>query len=302
MTLRELIGSTPLRAAAASGVTYRTGPFLVKLRTRYRPLLQRLGELYPDTEAYDDGQIINFRVRMLRPAGIRGRWRPQIRFFIDDIPPFDPYPLDHAFPMLEWGTNWCIAMRSHQYLMLHAAVVERGGRALLLPAMPGSGKSTLCAGLTWRGWRMLSDEFGLVRRPQGDIAPLPRAVPLKNASIDVIRDFAPDAHLGPLYPNTRKGTIAHMRPPRDALLRQQEPAEPRWIVFPRYKSGYPATLRPIQDSLAFTRLAHNSFNYRLLGEVGFRTLAALVRRCDCYSFEYGDLETATAILADLQAR
>ena len=269
------------------------------LRTDDPSLVALIADLYPTTPVFTDDQIVNFRIRMRRAPGIRGQWKPQIRFFLDEKPPFEPYPLDHAFPLLEWGTNWCIALRSHQYLMLHAAVVERGGKAMILPATPGSGKSTLSAGLAWRGWRLLSDEFGLVRRPQGDLLPLPRAVPLKNESIAVIRDFAPEAFLGPLFPKTRKGDVAHMRPPGDSLPRQQEPAEPRWIVFPRHRRGHPVRLQPIPASLAFTRLAHNSFNYRLLGEVGFRALAALIRRCDCYSFEYGDLEAATTFLTQL---
>jgi predicted ATPase len=33
-------------------------------------------------------------------------------------------------------------------------VVERDGHALILPAMPGSGKSTLTAALVQRGWRL----------------------------------------------------------------------------------------------------------------------------------------------------
>jgi predicted ATPase len=30
---------------------------------------------------------------------------------------------------------------------------------VILPAPPGSGKSTLCAALVTRGWRLLSDEL-----------------------------------------------------------------------------------------------------------------------------------------------
>jgi HprK-related kinase A len=292
---------TTAAGASSTGqaLVYRTGPFVVQLETDYPPLLRHLRDLYPATPVYTEDRIINFRIRMPRATGIRGYWRRQMRFFIDDTAPFEPYPLDHAFPFLEWGLNWCIAMRSHQYLMLHAGVVERGGRALILPALPGSGKSTLSAGLASRGWRLLSDEFGLVRPALGDLMPLPRAIPLKNASIPVIRRFAPDAFLGPLFEKTRKGDVAHMRPPGEALLRQREPADPRWVVFPHYTPETEARLEPLTDSRAFTRLAHNAFNYRLLGETGFRSLAALVRRCDCYSLEFADLEAATAMLRGL---
>lgn len=278
---------------------YRTGPLVVHLKCDHRPALDLLSSLYPGALASADGDFPDFHISLRRPRTAHRWYRPQIRFFYEDNDLFRPFPLDHAFPLLEWGLNWCIASHSHQYLMLHAGVVERGGKALILPATPGSGKSTLAAGLTFRGWRLLSDEFGLIRPGRDQVVPLPRAIPLKNESIEVIRNFAPEAFLGPLFPKTRKGTVSHLRPPGPSLEQQQHPADPSWIVFPRYRQGAGAELKPIPDSLAFVRLSGNSFNYRLLGETGFRTLAALIRKCDCFSFEYGDLEAGTALLGKL---
>ena len=83
--------------------------------------------------------------------------------------------------MLEAGLNWCIGNLAHQYLVIHSATLERGGRALLMPAPPGSGKSTLCAALITRGWRLLSDEFALVDPATGLLVPVPRPVALKGA-------------------------------------------------------------------------------------------------------------------------
>jgi hypothetical protein len=48
---------------------------------------------------------------------------------------------DQTYPMFEWGLNWCIASHAHSFLVIHATVVERGGRAMVLPAPPGSGKA-----------------------------------------------------------------------------------------------------------------------------------------------------------------
>ena len=238
---------------------------------------------------------------MVQPRNHRHFWRPQARFLIDGKPPFEPYPLDLAFPHLEWGLNYCIATRAHQYCMLHSAVVAREGKAMLLPAMPGSGKSTLCAALIHRGWRLLSDEFGLVRSGENRLTPLPRVVPLKNRSIDIIREFAPEATIGPTFPKTRKGDLAHLAPPADAILNQHLRPDPAWVVFPRYTPGAAPTLEPLPKGVAFIRLANNAFNYRLLGESGYRTLVALIRSCDCYSFSYSDLESATQALNALAA-
>lgn len=268
----------------------------MSLATDYAPLLATVSLLYPGSAVAPDAVIHSFHIEVRRPFGPRRWWRPQIGFWVDEGSPFDPYPLDHAFPLFEWGLNWCIAMRAHQFLMLHAAVVERGGRALILPALPGSGKSTLCAALALRGWRLLSDEFGLYDLDARRLIPLPRPVPLKNASIEVIRAFSAEAVLGPVFPKTRKGDVAHLRPPGDSLARQHEPAEPGWILFPRFQPGRPAAFEAIAKSLAFVRLAHNSFNYEFLRVDGFDALTDLVSRCDCFSLDFPSLEEALPVL------
>lgn len=158
----------------------------------------------------------------------------------------------------------------------------------------------MSAALAYRGWRFLSDEFGLISPTTGDVLPLPRAVPLKNRSIAVIREYLPEAFLGPLFPNTRKGDVAHLRPPPESLQRQREPARPHWIGFPQYSAGLSRPqLKRLDRSLGFTRLAQNSFNYRLLGECGFKTLVRLVGDCECYSLAYGDLDSAIRLVEEM---
>jgi HprK-related kinase A len=195
--------------------------------------------------------------------------------------------------------NWCISTHCHQYLVIHAAVIERNGRALLLPAPPGSGKSTLCAGLVNRGWRLLSDELTLLDPASGTVLPLARPVSLKNASIDVMRRFAPKAVLSATVHDTLKGSVAHMKPPGDAVMRSLEPAQPRWIVLPRYAPEAPSTLRALSRGRAFMQLADNAFNYQVHGRRGFELLASTVERCECYEFTYSDLESAAKSFAEL---
>jgi HprK-related kinase A len=274
------------RAAAL----YRHGPFTVRLETPFDALRKLLTWCYGEPASDSGTDLIQFDVGITHGPWYRRLTSPQAVFRADTQTPFAPFPRSHAFPLLEWGLNWCIATRAHQYLMLHAGVVERDGHALILPAVPGSGKSTLTAALALRGWRLLSDEFGLLDWRTGLLVPLPRAIPLKNRSIPVIRAFAPDAALGPVFPKTRKGDVAHLRPPADSRRRQLEPARPAWIVFPRYAAGSPLRIASLHDSTAFARLSQNAFNYRLLGATGFDALQALIRACRCWSAQFGDLD------------
>jgi HprK-related kinase A len=200
---------------------------------------------------------------------------------------------------LEWGINWCIATRANQFLMLHSAVVERQGYAIVFPAWPGHGKTTLCAGLMLRGWRLLSDEFGLLRPLSETLVPLPRLLPLKNESISVIRDFSQEAVLGPTFPKTRKGDVAHLKPTRESVYGAKETAQASLIVFPRWQKDAPLRIEPIEKSQAFLMLATNAFNYEVLGETAFRSVERLVKECPCYSLVYSDLDEAVVGLSQL---
>ncbi|WP_162846158.1 HprK-related kinase A [Seongchinamella sediminis] len=278
---------------------YRVGPFVVHLRSDVRQFLEVLSRFYAPVEMLDTDQPAHYHLSIDRVRGVRRWLRPQVQFTVDGVQPFERYPLDHAFPMYEWGLNWCIGTTAHQNLMLHSAVVEKCGRGVILPALPGSGKTTLCAGLVARGWRLLSDEFCVIRHSDGLMLPLPRAAPLKNTSIDLIGKFAPEMALGPHYEKTRKGTVAHLVPPAESLQRQLEPVHPRWIIFPSYRPGGQTMLKGQHRAEALAKLVNNSFNYPVTQQAGFLSLTRLVRSVDTYDLPNGDLEAAVSAIERL---
>jgi HprK-related kinase A len=279
---------------SGTGLRLRTGPVVMVIRSPVPEVAAGLALHYSEHPLAHDDEFADFHVGVMRPTPWRALLKPQVVFELDGTRPFNPLPGDQGFPMLEWGMNWCLSSLSHQYLTLHAAVLERGGKALVLPAPSGSGKSTLCAGLLFRGWRLLSDELAVIDPARGQLLPVPRPVSLKNASINLIRRFAPEAEFGPVVTETLKGEVTHFKPPVDAVARAAERADPGWVVLPRYKRGATACLNPLGKASALMKLIANAFNYDVHGQRGFELLADMVDRSQCYTFEYGDLEDAVA--------
>jgi HprK-related kinase A len=290
-----------LRAALqGDGLDIRTGPFACRIRSALPDVADNIALLYADQPLRRPDEFTDFDVRIAPPRGLRRWWRPQVLFRYDDWVPFKPLPADQAVPMLEWGLNWCVSSHAHQYLILHAAVLEKHGRALIFPAPPGSGKSTLCAALACHGWRLLSDELGLIDLENGHCHGLARPVNLKNRSIEVLQERLPQAVFSRSFHDTAKGTVALMRPPEDSVRRVAEPAMPGWIVSVRYEAGARTHFRACGRGRMFMQVADTAFNYILLAQRGFRALGRLVRASDCYELVYSDLDEVLALFDRLE--
>ncbi|MDE2297902.1 MAG: HprK-related kinase A, partial [Burkholderiales bacterium] len=112
------------------------------------------------------------------------------------------------------------------------------------------------------------------------------------ASIDVLRAFAPAAIMTTRVPDTLKGTVSLMQPPRDSVQRVREPARPAWVVLPKYRAGSAAVMEPSNRAATFLLMAEQSFNYDIHGMRGFEALSALMDSCRSLQFTYSDLDGA----------
>ncbi len=277
------------------------GPFVAAVQTPLPDVAASIQRLYSGYPLVDEGEFTDFSVSIRRPSGLRRYWSPQVTFGLDGQEPFNPLPGDQGFPLLEWGLNWCVYGMCHQFLILHAAVLEKNGRALILPAPSGSGKSTLCAALLFHGWRLLSDELALICPKTGALVPNPRPVSLKNASIDVISRLEPNLQFGSRIEETTKGVVAHFAAPTASVGLAHQRAVPGWVVFPKYRAGSATCLYSLEKARALMQLAENAFNYDIFGREGFEMLASLVDRSGCYSFEYSSLPEAMDLFSRLPA-
>lgn len=299
MKLGELDEARLRTLLGAPGLTFRIPGFVTRLWSDVPRVACDLRRLYADFELGDADEFADFHLRVAFDGGWR-RWaRPQARFSADGQDAFTALPAEQAFHMVEWGLNWAVTSSAHRYLIYHAAVLERHGVAVVLPAPPGSGKSTLTAALAQRGWRLLSDELALLDPHTGLLHGMARPVNLKNKAIELIRRFAPDAVMTEPVPDTLKGTLALMRAPEDSIRRADEPARPAWIITPRYLADSPARLLPVDKARMLLMLADQAFNYDLHGRAGFTATADLVERCDCFEFVYASLDEAVTTFDQL---
>jgi HprK-related kinase A len=275
----------------------QVGPVAFRIGSQWRrPIaqLRRLYSGYPEPEG-----VCDFTVRLEAERPWRRWLRPSVAIRGDYILP-DAAPLPLALGLLaaEMGMNLQMALGQKNFLLLHAASVEKDGRALLMTGPSGAGKSTLGALLGERGWRFMGDEFALLGLDDGLLHPFPRAVSLKNESLALF-DGADPARLGPVLSGTPKGTIRHLRPDPAAVARMGEPARPVLILFPRFGRDLEPAVREVGAAEAFMRLTQASTNYVALGEPGFDSLTRLVASVPSKAIDYSDVAEAEDLVGRL---
>ena len=275
------------------------GPVSFRIGSAWRAPLDALAKLYAGYP--EPPQVCDFTVR-LEPEKPWRRWiRPSVAIRGDYVlPDAAPLPLAQGLLAAEMGMNLQMALGQKSFLLLHAASVEKDGRALILTGESGAGKSTLAALLGERGWRLMGDEFALLDPATGLIHGFPRLISLKNEAIGVMERALPKARFGPRLEGTPKGEIRHLRPNLRALSAMDVPARPALILFPRY--GEAAAARSVGQAEIFMRLTQASTNYVALGAAGFDALTGLVSDCPAAAIDYPDAPTAIEMVETLWAQ
>ena len=302
----RLSDTPPLLRAPMAGAAIQIGVFSLSIQVPAAEsgLAKEVEDLYSSYPAIGPSELPDAEIA-LRYVNQWGRFiSRKITTFLDGVQLYEPWPPRLGVPMLESAINSWMGKNVTRYLLMHSAVVERAGKALLLPGTSGVGKSTLSTVLAARGWRLLSDEVAVIRPNDGLVLPHPRPISLKNNSIDMMAKRFPDASISRRYEGTTKGTVAFLRPPEDAIERALEPAKPRLVVFPRFDPDGEPELRQLEKAPAFMRLVDNSPQYSTLLETGFETLATLVEGCEHYRLTYNNIDDAIALIEglDLEAR
>lgn len=266
-----------------------SGQFLFELHHCPDFVLGPLRAMYGDQPEEALTGPVDFRVSLRCDSLVRRFLRPQITFYSDQQAPFKPVPRSQAFPILEWGMNWCIAAFDYTRLIAHAAVLEKNGRAVIFPAAPGSGKSTLSAYMAFNGWNLYSDELAIIDLVSGEVAPMFRPMCLKNQSIELVRKWFPEAVMTEIARDTQKGDVAHLKALSWQQYQSLSSVSIAGIVFPQYRANVSLVVEKMQQLDAFQQLCSQTFNYNIVGRPGFDTIGALIHDTQQYTITYNDL-------------
>ena len=171
---------------------------------------------------------------------------------------------------------------------LHAAALERDGRALLLVAESGGGKSTLTWGLLHHGFRYASDELAPIDLEAVLVHGFPHALCLK---ADPPAPYSLPA--GALRTSRSRHVPVDLLPA--ALAPCPLPLDA--IVFLRYRPDLaePA-IRPMGAAEAAARLYVQALNPLAHPEDGLDAALQVARRARCYGLEAAGLGATCALV------
>lgn len=276
-------------------IILRLPPFTFAVSTDIPLVESNIRHIYQSNLA-KTADVPDYFLKIQQAKGVRRFVKKQAQFFSDQQEPFQPLLLQQAYAMLEWGMNWCIAANEMQYVIIHSAVLAKNDKAVLFPAPPGSGKSTLTAYLAFNGWRLLSDEMALIIPYTKYVQPFVRPICLKNRSIDLAKAWFPNGTFSTVARDTHKGDVIHLSPPMNSWSAAEHRAEIVAVVFPKYTSAIDLDIYQLNQTQAFMQLAQNAFNFGVIGKEGFTTLISIIEQVPAFEVQYNDLKAVAAFL------
>jgi hypothetical protein len=222
---------------------------------------------------------------------------------VDGSPVCPPLAAYELAPVVKGAVVMAALERHPAMLHVHAGVVARGRDCLVLPAVPGSGKSCLTAALVRRGLTYLSDEVGVLDEGTLAVRPVPVSLCVKEPAWELLAPLYPELARLAVHRRPDGRLVRYLNPPEEAMPREDGQAfRARWIVFPRYTPGAVTALRALPLVEALPRLLEDGIEMpRRLSQADVALMAAWLEDLLFFELEHSDLGTAADLLVHMMA-
>jgi hypothetical protein len=132
---------------------------------------------------------------------------------------------------------------------LHAAMLGRDGRAVLLSGASGAGKTTLACALLHAGWSYGSDELVLLQRGSAALQPLNIPPCVKQEAVEVVARWFPALGHSPLH--LRYAQRVRFLPLAGL---EMEEGVVQTVLLPHWRAGATLRIEPVSPAAGLARL------------------------------------------------
>lgn len=193
---------------------------------------------------------------------------------------------------IEWIIIDTALEKMEGYYQIHGGAVVKNDRGLILPAAPGSGKTTLSVALTMNGFKCLSDDVVLIDADSLKLNPFSRNIFITEEKKAVFDRYGIGLPLRKSEWMEYGGWDFIFHP--EAIQTTVD-----FIIFPKYNPAQKTELRRISKGKAIFEIIKESFNIHKFRDRGVDIVHRLVKNAECFQLTVNDMNEAVEIISDL---
>jgi hypothetical protein len=255
---------------------------------------------------YDDGQaeaLMRFawsrhlapsRPEMTPAFTLHDIGADRVRFVQPGVLDLELTPPDALNVIIDRPTQW-FAGAMHDGLLLHAAALMKGNRAIVCPGTSGAGKSTLAFWLGTAGYTCLTDELALIDPRSSTVSGLQRPLSFKPSGVRVLERS--DA-LGALR-IVRAAAGVFVETPQTTTHDRADTVPIATLIFPRYVVGAPLQIRELSAGDAAIRVMETLINAPSLRRHGLSDAGGLACTVPAFELSGDNLQESAGLIARL---
>ncbi|GJQ60345.1 MAG: hypothetical protein D8M57_08570 [Candidatus Scalindua sp. AMX11] len=200
------------------------------------------------------------------------------------------------FSRLEWMITCNALSHLQEFFQLHAGAVVKDGKAILLPAEHGRGKTTLTTNLIHNGYHCLADDIVLLEPNTLSLYSFPRCFMVKGDGIKLLNKINVKENSYGYYCDYRDILYLDPATVNGSLVAK---AEPFAIIDLTYDRNSESELKRLSMSKTCMVLLERSMNIDKYKRKGVAALTGLARRSKCYSLTINNIQDAVKLLSHI---